>query len=405
MINVYMMDLWCQVPYYDAYLCQALQSESVRCVLGSISFHLEPDYFRRMGLKNDPGCCDIVARLNIESPKIRRALKFVEFVGNMTVLASRFAASRPDIIHVQWLPMLEFGVPGEMGFLKLAKKRGIKLVYTVHNVLPHDSELNVRGEFGKAYTQMDALICHTTESRDRLVEEFRIEKEKIRIIPHGPLFHEYQRMDRQEAKSALGLESEECVVLYQGAMRPYKGVEFLLEAWKGVHANNAKAKLVVAGTGDKSYLEVIRAKVETLGIKSSVKLNLHHISTEDVPIYYQACDIAVYPHKEITQSGALMTGIAFGRPVVATDLPAFREALENYPAAFVEHGDVSELSRLLTMLIANPGCLARTEDRSLLSNDETSWKVIGQQTLACYEEVVGCARKAQARGIQSRAQI
>ena len=42
MTSVYMMDLWCQIPFYDAYLCNALEAEGIACVLGSTNFHLEP---------------------------------------------------------------------------------------------------------------------------------------------------------------------------------------------------------------------------------------------------------------------------------------------------------------------------------------------------------------------------
>ncbi len=405
MNNVYLLDLWCQVPFYDAYLCQALRSEGIRCALGSISFHLEPDYFRRCGLKNDPGLCDVVARLKLTNPKVRRVLKLLEFCGNVTGLASRFILRKPNIIHVQYLPLIEQGIPVELGLLKLAKKRGIKLVYTVHNVLPHDSKLNLREMFSKVYGLMDALICHTRESKDRLIKEFGLEAQKIWVVPHGPLFYDCEHIGNQAAKRYLGLSTGECIVMYQGFVRPYKGLEFLLEAWKGAHASHSNARLVIAGTGEKTYLEVIRAKVEALDIQSSVRLDLRYITTEDLPIYYRACDIAVYPHREITQSGALMTGIAFRKPIIATDLPGFREALQDYDSAvLVEYGDVKGLSQALAMLTANPPSPANLDGSSAMQSYQASWTVIAQQTRACYEAVLGKGGVAQiGAGYETRA--
>lgn len=389
MPNIYMMDLWCQIPFYNAYLCNALKTEGVGCVLGSTSFHLEPDYFLRRGLKNDPGLSSLVSHLDIVNPKVRRTLRFLEFCVNIAALAFRFLFVRPDIIHVQWVPLVEEGVPIELWFLKLAKRRGIKLVYTVHNLLPHDSESSLKETFARVYKLMDALICHTRETRNRLIQEFGLDGEKIWVIPHGPLFYDYKPIRKQEAKRRIGLSAEHSVVLYQGLLRPYKGVDFLLDAWKNVQSNQPSARLVIAGRGEDRHMEVVRAKVDELGIRSSVRLDLRYITSEELPIYYQAADIAVYPHREITQSGALMTGIAFGTPIVATSLPGFRETLEAYGGAVcVEHGDVDGLSQLLSRLIGNSRERGRLASTSTSQDSAMCWKIIAQQTRDCYEEIL-----------------
>src|SRR5438270_7649653 len=54
-IKVFMMDLWSTVPYYDAYLCQALRSENVSVHLGAITYYLDPDCFSMRGIRNRPG--------------------------------------------------------------------------------------------------------------------------------------------------------------------------------------------------------------------------------------------------------------------------------------------------------------------------------------------------------------
>jgi glycosyltransferase involved in cell wall biosynthesis len=390
MTSVYMMDLWCQIPFYDAYLCNALEAEGVPCVLGSTRFHLEPDYFRRRGVRIDSGLANFASGLNIRNPRVRRTLRFLEFCVNIVALAFRFLFSRPDIIHVQWIPLVDEGFPFEWWFLKLAKRLGSKLVYTVHNVLPHDPEKNYRETFSKSYSLMDALVCHTRETRERVIGEFGVDPKKIWVIPHGPLFHDYEHISKEEAKGRIGISPEQCVVLYQGLVRPYKGIDFLLDAWKQIQVSHPNATLVIAGRGEARHMEMVRAKVDELGVQSSVRLDLRYITSEELPVYYQACDIAVYLHREITQSGALMTGIAFGKPIVATALTGFREALEGYNGALcVEYGDVEALVQLLGGLVGDP------EKRRLLvnnsANDEAQafWRTIAQKTRKCYEAVLG----------------
>src|SRR5262249_22813069 len=160
-----------------------------------------------------------------------------------------------DIIHVQWIPLVDRGLPIELWFLKLAKKRGIKLAYTVHNVLPHDVENSLKQTFTEVYQLMDALVCHTQDERDRFLQEFGIATEKISVIPHGPLFYDCDALEPQNGKRQLGFFEEDCVVLHQGNIRPYKGLEFLLEAWKKVQSSWPHARLVVVGTGEKCWLK------------------------------------------------------------------------------------------------------------------------------------------------------
>ena len=391
-------------PLLNAYLCRALESEGVACTLGSTRFHLEPDYFHGRGITNDPGLTSIASGLAIKNKRLRRSLRFLEFCCNLSALAMRFLFQTPDIIHLQWAALVEEGIPLETWFIKLVRRRGIKLVYTVHNVLPHDSNAKVENSLGEVYRLMDALICHTRETKDYLVHNFGLDADKIWLIPHGPLFFDYPRLEKAEAKRRIGLEPTLCVVLYQGLIRPYKGLDFLLEAWKEVQARQPAAKLVIAGRGEQCHMDAVKSQINENGLAASVKLDLRYLRSEEIPLYYQATDIAIYPYREITQSGALMTGIAFGKPIIATALPGFREALEDYKGAiYVEYGDVWSLSGHLSRLIANPQELEHIESRCK-ADSARSWRRIAQETKHCYEQVVSGSGRNKSLA-QSEAQL
>src|SRR6202022_3414901 len=85
--------------------------------------------------------------------------------------------------------------------------------------------------------------------------------------------------------------------------------------------------LIIAGTGEETILREVQEQVRALGVNESVRLDLRFLRVEEVSLYYQAADIVVYPYKEITTSGALMTGGNYKKAIVATDLPSFREVL------------------------------------------------------------------------------
>jgi glycosyltransferase involved in cell wall biosynthesis len=270
---------------------------------------------------------------------------------------------------------------------------GIALVYTVHDVLPHDSSDRYRQLFRKIYRQMDALICHTSEAKNQLVNEFAVYPDRVWLIPHGPLFHDGHRPSVQHARARLGIPEGVCIVLWQGILRPYKGLDFLLEAWSQVHRANLSAGLIVAGPGsDPSMEEAMRQKVATLEIQDSVQLDLKYIPVGEIPTYYQAADILVYPYREATTSGALMTGLSYQKPIVATSLPCFVEVLEvGDNAAIVDYGDVEGLAATLKRLILDPAERSRlTKAVGGETRNRYSWSEIARQTRQCYDSILDC---------------
>lgn len=388
-IKVCALDLWCYTPYYDRYLCDSLRDENLEVGLASASYYRDPGYFKRHGFQNTPGLCDIVARLAIGNQGIRRALMAVESCVNMIALAVGFLVSRPDIIHVQWMPLIK-RVPVELWFLRFARYLGIKLIYTVHNVLPQDTGEVFKETFTRVYQRMDALICHNQEAKTKLVNEFGVAAQRIWVIPHGPLFHDAKRPTVQESRAWLGVGEDECVVLCQGVVDSYKGIDFLLDAWSRMEVSRPRARLIIAGTGEQYRLRDVERRVASLGIQRSVRLDLKYIPAEELPAYFQAADIIVFPYKENTTSGALLTALPYGKAIVATRLPVFREVLEgDRSALFVEYGDVEGLAAALGGLVRDPNERERLAlGAATAARSQDSWSGIARRTARCYEFVL-----------------
>jgi glycosyltransferase involved in cell wall biosynthesis len=388
-IKVFLMDLWCYVPYYDRYLCEGLAREHIDVTLGSVCPYQDPKYFSRNGLANDPGLIDLVPKLGLSNDTTRRLLMLVESCVNMAALLARFTVSKPDIVHVQWIPLVR-RLPFELWFLRAVKKLGIKLVYTAHNILPHDTGIALVPIFNNVYKQMDAIVCHTQEAKRRLIREFSVDPERVTVIAHGPLLHDAKLRSVPASKAQLSVPQDKVLVIWQGIIRSYKGLEFLLESWRKVDSLKLNAQLLIAGTGDSGLLEAIREQVSRLNLEESVRLDFKFIPDEDLPTYYQASDILVYPYREVTTSGALMTALAYGKPIVATALPAFREVLRDGKNAFlVNYGDVDGLADMLTRLIQNPKERERlTRGLATSDNFENSWTRIARQTRQLYTTVL-----------------
>jgi glycosyltransferase involved in cell wall biosynthesis len=382
-LRVYMMDLWSFIPYYMADLCFHLAAETVDVKLGSARYHLDRSYFQKAGLVPDRFLLD--AGGSIRSNFLRRMVKSCEYLVNLFLLGLRFAGSRPDILHVQYLPFLERGFRFEIWFLKWMRRLGIRLVYTVHNVTRQDAPEQGIDLFRRAYNTADVLICHGEQAQAELVRDFGIAKEKIWVIPHGPLFNDGPRLTPQEARERLGF-ADEPLVLCLGVISEYKGVPFLLDSWKKLKAEGTEGRLVIAGTGDQRVLSEIKEKVAD-GLTDSVSLWLQFVPVEQLPVLYQAADILVYPYKAGTTSGALLTGLNYRKAVVATRLPFFQEYLKDQETALlVDYGATDDLAAALQLLIQQPQ--RRTQLASALTRQAAQgigWPEIARKTRQCYE--------------------
>jgi len=392
-----MMDLWAIVPYYTAYLSKALLQEDVNLTVGSISYYLDQGCFSSRGIKVDPGLMDVVGKFRL--PRLpRRILKLLEAMLNLSALTVCFFFAPPDVIHVQYLPMLKWRLPLDLWFLEFCRSRGSKIVLTVHDLLPHDTGEAYKRTFDGLYRVVDAIICHSDHVRARLEAEFSVPEEKISVIPHGPFFYDLPASGLEYTLRSFEVEPDKVLVLWQGIIFPYKGIDLLLRSWQQVEANVDVACLVIAGTGAPELLDQIRGQVKDLKLKR-VKLHFRFISTEELVALYRASDVVVYPYRAITTSGALATGLALGKAIVASDLPVFRELLTNGEnALLVDPQKSAELAGALTRLIQDRELRDRFAQKVREMNfGDQSWLSIATKTVQTYESVLTHSQSARTK--------
>jgi glycosyltransferase involved in cell wall biosynthesis len=386
-LHVYTMELWSLIPYYVARLCTGLRERGARVTVGTVRYHLDRKYFHRAGVALDPWLLDFGG--GISSRLLRRIAKSMEYCLNLCLLALRLLLLPPNILHIQYLVFLERGLRFELWFVRWARFLRIPVVYTVHNVTLQNSRGKYDQVYRRVYRAVDALICHGAEAKNNLMKQFNIPEDKIWVIPHGPLFEKETQVSPEEARERLGLPLDEVLVLSFGVISHYKGIPYLLQSWKHVQAKGLRARLIIAGTGDPALLSEIHDLVKKHGLSATVDLRLRFITVDELPLLHQCSDILVYPYKEGTTSGALLTGLNYGKPIVATKLPFFQENLrEGETALLVDYGDVDRLAHSLAELICDP------QRRSMLAvnlagrrNNRIEWGNIASTTLSCYRSL------------------
>lgn len=238
------------------------------------------------------------------------------------------------ILHIHWLHTLS--LPGSRKssavafasmtnmyfFVFLASLLNYKVVWTVHNILPHAklsaNDLGVRKYLA---TKAALLIVHTDYTKQQL-EESDISSVKAITIPHGNYCDAYPNsVDRLEARAKLGIEKDVIVLLFLGSVQRYKGVDLLTEAFTSIHRQDAM--LLIAGRCSDAELDrQLRNECEK---SSRIVYENKFIPDDELQIYFNAADYSVLPFRKITTSGSALLSLSFGVPIIAPAIGAIND--------------------------------------------------------------------------------
>ena len=368
-MRVHVVDPSAYTPPYDHALCRALGLAGAEVELYTSRFAYGPvavpEAYERRELFYR------AARLQ-PSSRAQRLAKLVEHVPDM--LAYRRAARAADVVHFQWLPVQHVDghlLPGR----RTADGRRRALVLTAHDVLPREPRRGQLAAQRRLYDRFDAVVVHSEHGRARLVGELGIEPDRVHVIPHGVFAH-LAEVPRQPPP----FETEKPVVLCFGLMRPYKGIDVLLEAWRGIED---AAELWIAGM-PRMDISSLRA-----GAPPNVRFVPRFITDSELPAYFQRADLLVLPYREIDQSGVLFTALAFGKPLLLSDVGGFPEVAATGAARIVPAGDPAALRKALRELLGDPAALAAMASRAReAAEGRYSWDAIAAPTLDLYRSLL-----------------
>jgi glycosyltransferase involved in cell wall biosynthesis len=245
----------------------------------------------------------------------------------------RLANADFDLLHIQhWLtPMSVYLLPISW----LSKRKGKKIVITVHNPDAHEHSFRLGFMETLFYRSADAIISHTEKGAE-LIRERTGPKKNISVIPHGIDFSTKSALQNKlSAKSKLGIEEKFKYILLFGNLRGYKGVGILVEAWKEIAQEYSDVKLIVAGrlwTG-KDFLSkvgavLIGSKKNMTGLESEFENLIKQekmlyfpgfVSDDNIDALIRASECCVFPYEKFeSQSGAACRSVGLGTPVIVS---------------------------------------------------------------------------------------
>ncbi|GHG56133.1 peptidase M14 [Flavimobilis marinus] len=296
----------------------------------------------------------------------------VSFVSGFERLLREISATkRGDILHVHWTQQICQGASDEdTAWLNLARfkdhvngavGRGVVVVWTIHNLIPHETrfrepELDLSRYLVGVATRLH-VMSEETATVFRAVAE--LPHEKTVIVPHSSYFGIYeQTMTREAARASFGLSPNQKSVLFFGQMRSYKGLDLLIEACAQLHARSADVALLMAGKARPEELSAI----DDMFKRPFPNIRRHgFIDHPEVPTWFAAADVVVVPYKDFLNSGTMFLAATFGVPVLLPGLPHVREQFsgQSWVLFFDPEGGASEVAAAIDAFEDPDGEIAR----------------------------------------------
>ena len=308
------------------------------------------------------------------------------------------ASSEAKIFHILWNnKFLYFDRTALMLYYKLLGK---KIVLTAHNVNAgirdsNDSPIN-RATLKIQYRLADHIFLHTEKMKQELLRDFGVRERAATVIPFG-INNTVPNTDltRAQARHRLDIAENEKTILFFGAIRPYKGLEYLVDAFFQVAASQPEYRLIIAGAPRKDteqYLAEIERTIESHPQGRRIIRRIQYVPDEETELYFKAADVLALPYTHVFQSGVLFLAFSFGLPVIASDVGSVGDdIIEGRTGLLCKPRDPQGLASALEEYFASDLFknldIQRKEIKDY-ANTRHSWDLVAEITRGIYTELL-----------------
>lgn len=380
-------------PFYDHHFCKALVDGGDRVtVVGRPMRQHERSAYERFDFSAlfyrgvDRG--EAVSKRTA----LARIQKGLEHAAGLRALIKLAAQREADVVHFQWLmiPLLD-----RFALAKLRRRHG--LVLTVHNaeITAHDTKRAV-GSIGaflqtldqrRAVLSFDRFVVHSEKTIRRLVQ-LGVDPDAILHLSHPPLTLEAPPL--QACVPPAGAPRH---ILFFGNIKPYKGVETLIDA--GIRLAETRRDFLITIAGRAEYsMDAILSRVAEARAQDVFRFDLEYVSDAKLAAYLVETSLVVFPYREIDGSGALSHAISFEKPIVASNIGGFSELPFREHIELVPPGDAAALAATLGKLLEDPARLKTlASDARTLKAKLPSWTGFANACRAMYRQLAATKKE------------
>ncbi|MGI9823148.1 glycosyltransferase [Agromyces sp. Marseille-Q5079] len=293
-----------------------------------------------------------------------------------------------DVLHVHWTtPILQrrrtdadawAGLAEFTSILDDLRGRGVRIIWTVHNRLPHElahrePEIALHRLLAE---RSDVIHVMAPATPQVLAEVCELPADRVRTIAHPSYLGVYGAPPaRGAARAGLGLGADERTVLFLGQMRPYKGLGTLLSAMRVLaERGDPVPTLLLAGSATAEAQAEITAALPT-EVKAVTRFEF--VPDAEVGTWFAAADLAVFPYTSILNSGSLHLSAAFDVPVLLPGEPHLVEQFGDEPwVGFFDLADpVESMATAITDALATSAEVDLTRRFDRFNAERSPWRI------------------------------
>ena len=263
---------------------------------------------------------------------------------NWIKMGHKIRKMQPDLlIACYWMA---FFAPCYGTIQRIVKRNGItRCLALVHNMIPHEPSLLDKWLAPFFVRHTDGFVA-LSDSVVRDIDSLDSLSKPKTAYPHPIYDHYGQRMGKEEACKALGLDPNNQYMLFFGLVRAYKGLDWLLDAFGKVKEQLPQLQLIVAGEFYEDE-EKYREQIAQLGLTERVIVRNDFIPDADLRKYFGVADLIVQPYKSATQSGVTQVAFHFEKPMLVTNVGGLGEIVHHQKMGYAVEPNAEAIAQAI----------------------------------------------------------
>ncbi len=375
-------------PNYDYCFLDALVKQGQKMVFATTEFAHEyiPDVPGVKVFRCFFYLARFVNRLTQFRP-LRRLLRAIEYPLDVLILFIYILLKRIKLVHFMWIVWPSF----DWGLIKLLHLVGCRVVYTAHNPFPHELKPKHIKKYARIYHTVDHIIGLANYTRDQIVSRFGIPPVKISVIPHGDfdaLFSQYG-FNKALAKKVRDKADDKKIIAFLGNIRPYKGLDYFIEAMPLIKQRLPESFFLVAGSvliGDEKNL---KRKLAENCKPDELWTDIRFLPVEDLKAYLAVTNVLVQPYVSASQSGNTAMAYAAGIPVISTNVGGLGEMTDDGKTGYViAPEDPNAIAEAVAKCFTNDNYTNMSRNARKAVAEQYSWGKIARQTVLAYQQAL-----------------
>ena len=280
---------------------------------------------------------------------------------------------KPDLLVVRY--WMTYFAPS-LGFITRHMKKHCTVISILDNVVPHEQHF-----FDRPFTRYFLKGSHGYVTLCEAVSRDLVElapDAKYTIIQHPLYSHFGEKVERQAAEEKLGIRSGKKNILFFGLIREYKGLDILIDAFKGL---GEEYQLIIAGEPYGPFTKY-QEQIDRCGCPGRIHTFLHYIKDSEVKDYFSVADVTVLPYRSATQSGISSISYHFEVPMIVTDVGGMKETIGDKGTGILADGCTpNSIRRAIVMYFSDPDIPEKCKAEIRKEKERLSWDNFCRQLL------------------------